>query len=148
VRQIVAGRLRYDGITEPGIRGILTSMPAQRQTAAARFVTSWLTPSSRKRLQKLVAVDLFHGNKRPQRANSQRPTGNRDIIRTRGPATCTRTAYCVTFLPRQPLGQRDSRATDAGQILMELSTGMKYLGSENYFRFEFRKSIIIKNLTA
>jgi hypothetical protein len=55
VRQIVAGRLRYAGIAKPGIRCILTLMPAQRQTAAARFVTSWLTPSSGKRLQKLVA---------------------------------------------------------------------------------------------
>jgi hypothetical protein len=37
--------------------------------------------------------------------------------------------------------------TDAGQILIELSTGIKLFGTEKYCGFEFRELIIIKKLT-
>jgi hypothetical protein len=54
-------------------------------------------------------------------------------------------AYCVTFLPRPPLGQRNAGLTDAGQSLIKLSTGMKLFGSENCSGSEFQELIIIKS---
>jgi hypothetical protein len=67
-----------------------------------------------------------------------------DIL-TRRPATCIRIAYWVTFLPRRLLGQQDTGVTDAGQILVELSTGIRLFGSEDCSGFEFREIIIIKS---
>jgi hypothetical protein len=55
-------------------------------------------------------------------------------------------AYCVTFFPRQPLGQRDTRVTDAGQILTELSIGIKLVGCENCSVLEFRELIHYQKL--
>jgi hypothetical protein len=69
------------------------------------------------------------------------------FVSTRRPAASSSPAYCVTFLPRQPLGQRDTRLTDAGQILIELSTRMKFSGSENCSGFEFRELVIVRKLT-
>jgi hypothetical protein len=48
---------------------------------------------------------------------------------TRQPATCTRIACYLTFLPCQPLGQQDTCVADAGQILIELSTGIQLYGA-------------------
>jgi hypothetical protein len=68
-------------------------------------------------------------------------------IKIRRRAACTRTAYCVTFLPHQPLKQQNTHLTNPSQILTELSTGMKSFGGENCARFEFRELVIIRKLT-
>jgi hypothetical protein len=57
----------------------------------------------------------------------------------------SRTAYCIILLPLQSLGQRDARVTDADQILVESSTGIRPFGSENCSGFEIRELTIIKS---
>jgi hypothetical protein len=66
---------------------------------------------------------------------------------TRRPSRYTGTAYCVTFLLRQPSGQWDTHVMDAGQTFVEPSPGIKLCGSENCSGFEFRELIIIINVT-
>jgi hypothetical protein len=58
---------------------------------------------------------------------------------------CTRTAYCITLLLRQPFGQRETHVADADQILVELLTGVRPFGSENCSGFEIRELINIKS---
>jgi hypothetical protein len=63
---------------------------------------------------------------------------------TRFPGVCTRDAYCVSVLPGRPMGERDTRVTNAGQVLIQLPTGIILFGSESSPGFEFRELITIK----
>jgi hypothetical protein len=61
-------------------------------------------------------------------------------------ASCTRAAYCVTFLPRPRMGGRDNCVIRAGQIVTELSAGIEPFRSENCSGFEFGELLVTRKL--